>query len=98
MHRFPQGTSNMKYSKMALKLWWKTNSLPVYFILFVTNQCNAKCPHCFYWENLGKNNTILTLSEIDKFSKTMRPLYHINLTGGEPFLRDDLSEIISKFY
>lgn len=84
--------------EMVPKLFWKKNSLPVHFIFFVTNRCNARCPHCFYWESLGKSAEELTLDEIDKFSRTMHPLYHINLTGGEPFLRDDLDGIISKFY
>jgi MoaA/NifB/PqqE/SkfB family radical SAM enzyme len=39
----------------------------------------------------------MKVEEIDYFTKTMKPLHHVNLTGGEPFLRDDLPKIVSLF-
>src|SRR5207344_270571 len=33
---------------------------------FVTSVCNARCAHCFYPINAGKNE--LTLEEIDRFA------------------------------
>lgn len=83
---------------IAKNLFLRNSSLPIYLIFFVTNRCNAKCSHCFYWQKINSGNTELTLEEIDKISNTIRTLYHVNLTGGEPFLRSDLADIAHIFY
>ena len=41
---------------------------------------------------LAKNN--LTLEEIEKVFKRLGPVYFFNVSGGEPFMRPDLAEII----
>lgn len=64
----------------------------------ITNKCNARCVMCFNWQTLNKNYQDLTLEEIDKFSKTMGLLPNLSLSGGEPFLREDLVEICKIFY
>ncbi|MBI4698269.1 MAG: radical SAM protein, partial [Nitrospirae bacterium] len=67
-----------------------------YLIFFVTNRCNAKCRHCFYWKNLNKKEE-LSLDEIENISKKLGTVQVLLLSGGEPVLRDDLPEIISMF-
>lgn len=67
-----------------------------YVIFFVTNKCNSRCKHCFYWKNLNKKNE-LGLEEIEKISKKLGRTQVLLLSGGEPFLRKDLFEIISIF-
>ena len=72
---------------------------PIYLILFVTERCNARCKHCFV--NVPDNKRIkeeLTLGEIEKLSNNMGGLLYLLPTGGEPFLRDDLPDIINIFY
>lgn len=65
---------------------------PVYLIQFVTERCNAKCPHCFV--NFKTEEDELKLEQIETISKTSgKYLRNIALTGGEPFIRDDLFEI-----
>ncbi len=71
---------------------------PSYLIFFVTNKCVAKCQHCFYWKESDKEKNILKMAEIDCISKTTRSLNFLLLTGGEPFLRDELPEIAGMFY
>lgn len=88
----------MNYANLIKNVFWKHNTLPNYLIFFITNKCNARCDHCFYWKNLNNKKEELSLEEIKKISKTMSNLYHINLTGGEPFLRTDLSEIAQILY
>lgn len=73
--------------------------MPLYLIFFVTNRCNAGCQHCFYHDHLNDPDTPeLSLDEIEKTSRHMGSLFTINLTGGEPFLRNDLDEIARLFY
>ena len=31
---------------------------PVHLILFITDQCNAKCGTCFYWQNLNQGEAL----------------------------------------
>lgn len=64
---------------------------------FVTNKCNSRCRHCFYWKNLGKGEELF-LDEIIKISDSMGYFHFLNISGGEPFLRDDLPEICYIFY
>ena len=73
---------------------------PIYLILFVTERCNAKCKHCFV-NTPGKKDTSreeLTLEEIEKIAQNMDNLLYLLPTGGEPFFREDLPEIINLFY
>ncbi len=67
-------------------------------IFFVTGRCNAKCGHCFYWENLGPKHFGLTLENIEKVAISMPDFGTLLLSGGEPTLRSDLPELISIFY
>ena len=66
-------------------------------ILFVTSSCNARCRTCFYWLELNRKGD-MTYGEISKLSSTMPNFQDLWLSGGEPFLRKDLAEIISLFY
>lgn len=73
---------------------------PSYVIFFVTAVCNARCKHCFYWEEIGSANarTELSLDEIKKIAKSMPRLIYLSIGGGEPFLRSDLAQVVEAFY
>ena len=88
----------MNYHKIIKSFFSKRNSLPLYLILFVTNRCNAQCPHCFYWKNLNQPAEELTLEELIKISRNVKGVQHLAITGGEPILRLDLAAIIGAFY
>src|SRR6188474_3787570 len=65
-------------------------------ILFVTSRCNSLCRTCFYHEELNQPGD-LTFEQIEKISRTMPPITDLWLSGGEPTLRRDLSDIIDLF-
>lgn len=71
---------------------------PQYLIFFVTDVCNAKCAMCFNppADSIAKEKE-LSLEEIEKVAKSMKHLIQLTISGGEPFLRDDLPEIIKIF-
>ena len=70
-----------------------------YVIFYVTNMCNFRCNFCFYSEEIqkGLKKNLLTIEEIDKFSKSLNGLLQLSLTGGEPFLRKDFDRITEVF-
>lgn len=81
--------------------WAKTLAYPSYVIFFVTGRCNARCKMCFYEENMAKTPGIaneLTLGEYEKISKNIKQINILGISGGEPFLRDDLAEIVKILY
>src|SRR4029453_9536525 len=65
-------------------------------ILFVTSRCNALCQTCFYHEELNRPGD-MTFAQIANLSRTMPPITDLWLSGGEPTLRHDVSDIIDMF-
>lgn len=58
--------------------------------LEVTKRCNARCDFCDYWQEKPPPE----LKDYVPVVRRLDPL-SVSLTGGEPFLRDDLPELIS---
>ncbi|HZU23256.1 MAG TPA: radical SAM protein [Terriglobales bacterium] len=65
--------------------------------LFVTSTCNSLCRTCFYWEELNSNRD-LTFEQLESISATAPQFHKLWISGGEPFLRKELAEIIELFY
>ena len=88
-----------KYSKRYIKQFLK-NSLVKnklqFLIFFVSYRCNCKCGICFYWKELNKKNE-LSLSEIAKISESIGNFHTLLLSGGEPFLRNDITDLCELF-
>jgi len=63
---------------------------------FVTAACDARCAHCFYMVNRCTRE--LTLDEIRKVARSIGKLPFLLLSGGEPFLRRDLPEIVEAYF
>ena len=87
----------LSYLKHWKRIIAKRGDTPIYLVFFITENCTAKCLHCLLGER-GKVVGELTLDEIKKISGNMGDILFLLLTGGEPFLRDDLSEIAKVFY
>ena len=59
--------------------------------LIVTYCCNAKCYMCNTWRHHSKKGNEFSPDLVHKIPNGLK---FINITGGEPFLRDDLDQII----
>ena len=72
---------------------------PLNLTFSVTNVCQSRCKTCNIWElykiHPEKRNEELTLEEIEKIFRSMGHIYVFNVSGGEPFLRSDITEIIA---
>ena len=81
------------------KKWAQHLKTPVALIFFVTSRCNLRCSHCFYWRELNTaSEEELSINEIRKIAHSFEHPVSLSLTGGEPFLRRDLKEIIEAFH
>jgi MoaA/NifB/PqqE/SkfB family radical SAM enzyme len=60
--------------------------------LILTYRCNAKCYMCNTWLNPSKKSEEFKPDLLEKIPDGLK---FINITGGEPFLRDDLEEILT---
>lgn len=78
---------------------WKRR--PIHLTFFVTRNCNARCPYCFYpqdAEMAQPDDAELSLEEIGKVSRSLGSLLWLAFSGGEIFLRKDLVEISRLFH
>lgn len=62
--------------------------------VIVTYRCNAKCTMCNRYMAPSKAEEEITLETIKKLPR----MYFTNVTGGEPFIRDDLKDIVRELY
>src|SRR6056297_3418636 len=73
--------------------------LPFNLSFSVTNVCQSRCRTCKIWDIYRQTpalkNQELTLDEIEKIFTSMGPVYIFNVSGGEPFLRPDFTDIIA---
>ena len=75
-----------------------SNFTPMTLTYSVTAACQSRCKTCqigeMFCQDPTRKDKDLRLDEIEKIFKSMRPVYFFNISGGEPFLRDDLPEIV----
>lgn len=72
--------------------------MPINVTVGITYRCNSRCKTCFIWAK-GEKTKELSLEEYDKvFENFGRNLLYLTITGGEPFLRQDIVGIVKSAY
>jgi MoaA/NifB/PqqE/SkfB family radical SAM enzyme len=66
---------------------------PSFVTYFVTWACNHRCVFCDVWKKTPKNE--MTFDEVIAIFRQLKTLDVLRISGGEPFLRKDLGEIIN---
>lgn len=96
---FKKGIKNIIYSIRATsfqKIGFP-KVLPRAVWIGVTYICNSKCKMCSIWKRYKKNPELLkkemTTEEFYKFVEKNRFLRDIALSGGEPFMKQDISKM-----
>jgi len=90
--------SALHYLKYARRILYKKGASPLYFVYFVTERCNAHCKHCLLGQGERSAKGELTVDEVARVSASMGDMLFFTPTGGEPFLRADLPEIVKIFH
>lgn len=60
-------------------------------LIAITYRCNARCHMCNIWQSPTQPKEEITLDDIRKIPEG---LAFANITGGEPFLREDIEDIV----
>ena len=81
--------------------WPKT--LPVNLTVSVTNLCNSRCKTCYIWklylEKPSLKNSELKTYEFERIFESLGDqVFWATISGGEPFLRQDLPQICEALY
>jgi MoaA/NifB/PqqE/SkfB family radical SAM enzyme len=72
--------------------WGWPKMLPFSLVVSVSFRCNSRCRTCGVWQKPGDE---LTLDEWRRvFAGLGRAPFYLTFTGGEPFLRTDLPEVV----
>jgi MoaA/NifB/PqqE/SkfB family radical SAM enzyme len=70
--------------------------LPMNYTVSLLYTCNSRCSTCRIWKKKAEN---LTVEEYGKIFRNIgRSPFWITFSGGEPFLRRDIVEVISTIY
>lgn len=62
--------------------------------VIVTYRCNARCNMCSRYKRPSSPDEEISLDTIKKLPR----MYFTNITGGEPFIRTDLKDIVRELY
>lgn len=62
--------------------------------VIVTYRCNARCTMCSRYKAPSRPEEEISIETIKK----LPPMYFTNITGGEPFIREDLADIVRELY
>jgi MoaA/NifB/PqqE/SkfB family radical SAM enzyme len=76
--------------KMFRSMGWP-KMLPINFTVGLTYRCNSQCKTCNIWRRKSSNE--LSVEEFDEVFRKIGEAYWFTLSGGEPFLRNDIVEI-----
>jgi Fe-coproporphyrin III synthase len=60
--------------------------------VIVTYRCNARCNMCNVWRSPPDKKEDLPIELLDRLPS----MFFVNITGGEPFVRDDMEEIVAR--
>ena len=66
--------------------------------LFPTFVCNFTCPFCAFSADLNQHRDELTLEELETIARKLGRVLVLHIGGGEPFIRQDLPEVIASFH
>ena len=86
-------TSELYFLQSIIASNFKRLAFPFKCSVAVTYRCNMRCRMCNIWKK-PPNGGELTVEEIEGFFRRAGRFSWVGITGGEPFLRDDLAGVV----
>lgn len=84
--------NRLKYLNKIIRSNFTRLPFPHKMSYIVTYRCNLRCKMCNIWK---KDNDIeLSLGELERFFSMSNRFSWIGITGGEPFLKDNILDIV----
>lgn len=85
-----RGLKNDAIIKLGIKQY------PIVVNYSATNICNCRCQMCNVWKKEHKEKHMMTPEEIKKMfgGKLFKNTTSVGISGGEPFLRNDLPDVV----
>jgi MoaA/NifB/PqqE/SkfB family radical SAM enzyme len=94
-------TVNRQAKAAGRRTRWRRQGfhVPPIAIFSVTNNCNLHCKGCYSWALHASNGTEMSTEELEGIFAEARDLgiLFFVLAGGEPLVRSDLLEVISRY-
>ncbi len=85
----------------AMQAWFCRHNMakpphPINVTFSVTGRCQSRCKTCYIWKDKEHKNISedLNLVTIERLFRSIGWTYFFNVSGGEPFLRNDLADIV----
>ncbi len=90
------GLSARLGAHMAARITGRTPPLPLNLTVSVTRRCDSHCSTCGIWCADQDGRDELDARQYEKLFASIGPgsVYFLNISGGEPTLRDDLPDIV----
>lgn len=76
----------------SFRRWGRPRLLPFSLVVSVSFRCNSRCQTCGVWQRQSEELTVAEWRQV--FGRLGRAPFYLTFTGGEPFLRADLAEIV----
>jgi MoaA/NifB/PqqE/SkfB family radical SAM enzyme len=77
---------------VAFRRFGKPKPLPFNVVVSLTYRCNSRCKTCNVWK---KSSEELTSAEWERvFANIGTSPYYLTFSGGEPFLRQDIAQVV----
>jgi len=85
-----------KMIDISCRMYFRS-SIPPYMVVFVTDTCNAACSFCLNSE-YRQSQRELDADKLARVASELKGVKYVTITGGEPFLKNDLIDILQIFY
>jgi MoaA/NifB/PqqE/SkfB family radical SAM enzyme len=78
---------------VAFRRLGRPKPFPFNLVISVTYRCNSRCKTCNVWKRTANELTTEEWEQV--FSKIGTGPYYLTFSGGEPFLRDDIADVVA---